>query len=75
MSWSMEVNVVLYTYMTMIQRKQKKKKKSFAQVLIDIGRRAEKENWRAPRDLSTNHDKYFIEAWEEEHPYMCRKKV
>ncbi len=61
--------------MTNIQRKQKRKKKSLAQVLVDIGSRAEKEHRKVPRDLSINHDKYFVEAWYEEHPYMRRKKV
>jgi len=59
----------------MMQKKQKKKKKSLAQVLVDIGSRAEKEHWKGPRDLSINHDKYFVEAWEKEHKYMRRKKV
>lgn len=38
-----------------------------AQALLDLARRAEREGWGrgAPRDLSTNHNKYFVQAYEE----------
>lgn len=40
---------------------QKKNKKSLAKVLLGISAKAEKEGWKGPKDLSENHDKYFVE--------------
>lgn len=34
--------------------------------LLDLANLAEKNQWKGPSDLAINHDKYFIEAWEEE---------
>ena len=34
--------------------------------LIDFANLAEKNKWKGPIDLATNHDKYFFEAWKEE---------
>lgn len=33
--------------------------------LLAITDLAEKENWSGPSDLATDHDKYFIEAFQE----------
>lgn len=34
--------------------------------LLNLANLAEKKQWKGPKDLAINHDKYFIEAWEEE---------
>jgi len=33
--------------------------------LLDLVDRAEKEGWSGPADLAKNHNKYFVEAYEE----------
>ncbi len=33
--------------------------------LLDLANLAEKNKWKGPTDLAVNHDKYFVEAWEE----------
>jgi len=51
-----------------LERKQSKKK-NVARELLKLAHLAEKEGWgkNLPSDLSTNHDKYFFEAWEDAH--------
>lgn len=44
---------------------KKKKQRGTAYVLLELARMAEKHKLRGPKDLSKNHDKYFVEAWEE----------
>ncbi len=37
-----------------------------AQVLLELSQKARREGWSAPADFSTNHDTYFVKAWEEQ---------
>ena len=50
-----------------LRKEKSRKKTSLASTLLDIAREAREKRWgkNAPKDLSVNHDKYFIEAWEE----------
>ena len=41
--------------------KKKKSYKNAGHVLLEIAAMAKKYQWRGPKDLSTNHDKYLYE--------------
>lgn len=53
---------------------KKNKQRGNAYVLLDLARMAEKYKLSGPRDLSKNHDKYFVEAWEESKGRRNRKQ-
>jgi predicted DNA-binding protein len=38
---------------------------NIAKELLKLAERAKREGWSGPKDLSTNHDKYFVQAYEE----------
>lgn len=38
--------------------------KNGAEALLELAHIAEKEDWSGPKDLSTHHDKYFVQAYE-----------
>lgn len=50
-----------------LARRRRERGGEGARALLALARRAEREGWGrgAPRDLSTNHDKYFVQAYEE----------
>ena len=43
---------------------KRKKRKGSMKALLDLAREARGWKWNGPRDLSVNHDKYFVEAYE-----------
>ena len=43
---------------------KRKKRKNSMQALVELAREARKWDWKGPRDLAANHDKYFVENWE-----------
>ncbi len=50
-----------------LARRRQTAKSKGASALLELVNLAEKEGWgkHAPADLSINHDKYFVEAYEE----------
>ena len=40
---------------------RKKKAKTAGEALLEIAEMAKKYNWKGPKDLSINHDKYLYE--------------
>ncbi len=49
-----------------IKRKKRTSQPRGIQALFGLVRMAEKQGWKAPKDLSVNHNKYFVEAWEKQ---------
>ena len=49
-----------------LERKQKQRAGQSAKALLELAKKAEREGWTGPNDLSINHDAYFVEAWEEQ---------
>ena len=51
------------------KKKNARKKPTLAEALVKLGKQAKKEGWgkdsKPTPDLSINHNKYFVEAWEE----------
>lgn len=56
-----------------LERQQKRIAGASTRGFLKIAEMAEKEGWTGPGDLSVNHDKYSVETWEEQHPYMKSK--
>jgi hypothetical protein len=50
-----------------LKKEKTKKRIGLASALLDLAREAKKNGWgkNLPKDFSINHDKYFVEAWEE----------
>jgi len=44
---------------------KRKEKSAGVAVLWDLVKLGERAMWKGPSDLSVNHDKYFVEAYEE----------
>ena len=42
-------------------RRQQREQSSGNQALLDLARKAEREGWQGPKDLSTNHNAYFAQ--------------
>ncbi len=40
--------------------------KNGAQTLLALAEKAEREGWSGPADLSTNHNSYFVQTWNEQ---------
>ena len=40
--------------------------KNGAQILLALAEKAEREGWSGPADLSTNHNSYFVQTWNEQ---------
>lgn len=62
------ITQVLRDFVTKGLKKEKiRRKKGLASVLLDLAREAKEKGWgkNLPKDFSVNHDKYFVEAWEE----------
>jgi len=57
-----------------LKKEKSRKKTSLGSALLDIAREAKEKGWgkNLPKDFSTNHDKYFVEAWEEN--YKAKQK-
>ena len=50
-----------------LKKEKSRKKIGLASVLLDLAREAKDKGWgkNLPKDFSINHDKYFVEVWEE----------
>ena len=40
--------------------------KNGAQILLALAEKAERDGWSGPADLSTNHNSYFVQIWNEQ---------
>lgn len=47
-----------------LEKFEKRKKSDSGKMLLELAKMGKKLKWKGASDLSINHDKYFVRAWE-----------